>query len=53
MENNKNEFETVTVVDEYGCIVSIEIIGSDGCKNKYVFVRDKKEDENDEKTGES
>ena len=43
MENNRNTLEMITVVDEYGCVVSIEFIHNGVRGDKVTIIR--KEDE--------
>ena len=39
MENNKSRLEMITVVDEYGCVVSIEFIHNGVPGDKVTIVR--------------
>lgn len=43
MENKKSKLEMITVVDEYGCVVSVEFIHRENGGDKITILR--KEDE--------
>lgn len=45
MENNKSKLEMITVIDEYGCVVSIQFIHDGVPGDKLTIVRDEKERE--------
>ena len=51
MTNNKSRLEMITVVDEYGCVVSVEFIHRNEHGDKLTIVRegDKQNKENEEK----
>lgn len=40
MENKKSNLEMITVVDEYGCVVSVEFIHRDKYGDKITIVRE-------------
>lgn len=40
MENNKGKLEMITVVDEYGCVVSIEFIHNGVRGDKVTIIRE-------------
>lgn len=43
MENNKNKLEMITVVDEHGCVVSIEFIHNGVPSDKVTIIRTEEE----------
>ena len=43
MENNRNTLEMITVVDEYGCVVSIEFIHNGVRGDKVTIIRKEEE----------
>lgn len=44
MENNKNKLEMITVVDEYGCVVSIEFIHNGVRGDKVTIIREEEKE---------
>lgn len=42
--NNKSKLEMITVVDEYGCVVSVEFIRREHGGDKIVIERKEKEE---------
>lgn len=44
MTDNKSKLEMITVVDEYGCVVSVEFIHRDNGGDKLTIVRNKNEE---------
>lgn len=44
MANNTNNLEMITVVDEYGCVVSVEFIHREHGGDKITIIRKKREE---------
>ena len=44
MANNKNKLEMITVIDEYGCVVSVEFIHRANGGDKITIVRKENEE---------